>query len=52
MRASSPEKRTVGRVRAPHLNLVTDRRSVRQATVENVLRLLLDVMGLLLKDTL
>lgn len=37
-------------MRAPHLNLVTDRRSAKQANVVNVLRLLLEVVGLLLKD--
>ena len=37
-------------MRAPHLNLVTDRRSVKQTDVENVVRLLLEVVGLSLKD--
>ena len=37
-------------MRAPHLNLVTDSPSVKQANVANVFWVLLEVVGLLLKD--
>ncbi len=37
-------------MRAPHLNLVTNSRTVQQANVENVLRLWLEVVDLGLKD--
>ena len=37
-------------MRAPHLKLVTDNRTVKQAYLENGLRLLLEVAGLEVKD--
>ena len=37
-------------MRAPHLKLVTDSRTVKQAYLENFLRLWLEVVDLVLKD--
>lgn len=37
-------------MRAPHLKLVTDSRTVKQAYLENAFRLWLEVVGLELKD--
>ena len=50
MRDDSPEERTARWMRAPHLNLVIDSRTIKQANLENVLRLSLEVVGLELKD--
>ncbi len=50
MRDDGPEERTAGWMRAPHLKIVTDSRTVKQVYLENVLRLWLEVVGLELKD--